>query len=438
MLNTVKSFVNENRFETVLFLLFSIPAVLYVDSIGPIVCHDTIAYNKMRINLLPIYPILYRGLGYIFEPETRNMLMMSLYLLLTLPTIHWFVWQLKKHFQINKLTIVTALIAMYVPIYAKEHMYIMNNLGTEGFSFALYLIILMNFYKGFVLRNKKNRWYTLFFIATICLLRGQFKFLFPLLLVYEIAFQVKTKKFKWQILSLLIAVPLLTNLVDATYHKVLHGKFVTSPFTFITLNSIPMFVSDYEDVHLFEDEYTKDFFMYLHHRLSYKNMLYSKYKNQSLDSIYQVYYNNMPVICNQTIHTEGNLFLWQVKNEDGDWSWVYNERLNKKMMPILVKDNFDKWFRLCWRNFIECFRGWIGMLLVIGLFIYISFQLLFKKLNNEKLFIWFLLAIIITNAVVVAIAIHAIERFFFYNYWVVFFVIFMLYKQFKNKWNYQS
>jgi len=432
----LKEIIKDNKLEVLLFVIMAIPAAIYALSIGPIICHDTIAYYKMRVNLLPIYPVFYRGMVTVFGKETGNHLIQLIYLIFTLPIIHWFAFQLKKYFQVNTLIQILILAALYIPIYAEKEMLIMNNLGTEGFSLGVYLLIIVSFYKGFILREKRNVILTLLWVMVMCLLRGQFKFLFPLLLIYELIYQLKNRRFKLLYLFVLVIVPLFTNLIDATYHKILHNKFVTSPFTFITLNSIPMFVSDAEDVNLIEDEYTKDFYSYLHNRLDDKNMLYSKYKGQSIDSIYKVYYRNMPVICNQTIHEEGNKYLWKVKGEDGDWSWVYNERLNKKLMPILIKDNFDKWFRLCWRNFLECFRGWLGMFIAVGLFIWLSMKLFFVRWNNKKAFLWFLLAIVMANALTVTIAIHAIERFFFYNYWLVFFTIFMLFKHFKSKWNY--
>ncbi len=411
------------RTDFIVFIIFSVPTIIYVLSIGPIIDFDTIAYSKMRLKLLPVFPVLYRCILEFFGNELGNHIIQIIYIIFTLPIIHWFSFELKKAFKLKTYVQVLILISLYLPIYLQYELLILNYIGTEGLSFGLYMLIVISIYKGFIKRIQKYIWISILLLFVMNLLRGQFKFIFPLLIVYEFIYQFKLKKLSIPIFCLLIGTPILASLCDASYHKLVHKEYTTTPFSYISLNAIPMFVSNESDKNLISDEETKALFVFLNKRLHEKKAHIDFYQTLPLDSIYQKYYNNAPVVLNQTIHTEGTRYLIDHKNYSPVKAEIVDNKHQKRLLPILIQQNFISWFSIVILNFKSCFGSWVFIIICMATFIWLSFQFLFKNFNTTIAFLWFLIAIVFANALTISIAGRALPRYVFYNYWLIPFVV---------------
>jgi O-antigen ligase len=209
---------------------------------------------------------------------------------------------------------------------------------------------------------------------------------------------------------------------DKTFHKIAHGYYVNTPWTGIHLITPAFYVADESDYKIYEDENEKEFFKIIYNKLSQK-----KLNIHHLDSTVQdkatYYIVNFSKIANETVFDQGKIFFG--KNLSENEKYIAIDALTKKMTFPLIFNNLKEWSKLYIKNYINAFGNSrycliYFMLLILGLYGLIKFGT-----SNFKL-VALLSLITISNSALVAIGMHTIKRFTFYNDWVIFLILFIL------------
>lgn len=307
-----------------------------------------------------------------------------------------------------------------------------NNLTSEGLSYPLYLFLIA-FSIDFLFKNKSIKLIhlSLAFIF-LCLTRGQFIIVAPILAVLYI-FKEKRQLFarpKIFYLIVLLVLPVIAQTLDKTYHKAVHGFFVTTPFSYVNALTLPLFVSDENDAAKLKDEDERFLFSKTYKTIDSLGLVSSKVKGSTRDQ-YTVFHDNFPVICNGAFHLSG-IKYFENKTERLGENVVMIENAAKDMLPVLIKNNFKEYISIYFEGIFHGFKGVFFSICVLLLFLY-SIIITAKNwtINNGLLLL--ATTLIVSNAMIVAFASHSIMRYLFYNYFFAILIGIILIRKITSK-----
>lgn len=296
---------------------------------------------------------------------------------------------------------------------------------SESLAYPMYLLIFGLLLQG-MKTQKKNPFYQAVGIAFILILvRGQFLFVIPvMLLAFLITYYKQWRDAKVFLLFLsIITLPLFTNLTDMGYHKFKHGYSVSTPWTGIQIITMPFFVADKSDAQIFENQTQRQYFNYIYQKLEQKKLLLHQVpKNvKPMDFYYQQYV----YICNRTLHRDGVQFFNQP--EDMNKKIIANNQITMAMSWALLKDNFSKWKKMYAENFMSGFDTSKYFLLHLFIFVLATYNWFHKK-DILSAFIILTVWATILNVALVAAAEAVIQRYTFYNQWILVAIVLLLFQ----------
>ncbi len=382
---------------------------------------DTGSYWHLDIVRYPVYVLFLRGFEFVFG-ENYGTWAVAFQLIFTLFSVHIFTKTfsrlLKFHFVLELILVAILLFPIFPPLL------IANNLCSEGLSYPLYLL-LVSFAIDFLFRNKTGSIYL--FSATFILLaltRGQFAIVAPIVIFLFILKQKKEvfQRTNLKYLLLLIVLPLISNTLDSTYRKLVHNHFITAPFTFVNAITLPLYISEKKDSILFENKDQKTLFLKTYHRIDSLGLLSSKVEGD-YKAKYQVFHDNFPYICNQSFHDIGKAYF-KDKN-DPFQSSIDTEMAAKEMFPLLLKAHFKDWISIYYTSVMHGFFSVFIFIFFLLTCIYSGWKCL-KKFTIENGVIFFSTLLILSNALIVAFAVHTIMRYVFYNFALAFIILILL------------
>jgi O-antigen ligase len=415
----------ENRILLgIFFLIFS-----YVMSKPPIVSYDTIGYLAANIKRYPGYTLLIRGFQFIFN-DYYQYILVCFQVIINLFSIFIIFKNITQIFTFNFFINGLLLIILILPIFPPISL--ANNLASEGLSYPLYLLLISTSI-DFLFKDQKHKivFISILFIA-LNLTRGQF-FIIPAIISFLYFLQKKKTIFQngnLKYIIILLVLPLISNLIEKSFKKVVYGHFVTSPYSYINAVTLPLFVSNISDTTNIKDIHHKNIFVLSHNRIDSLSLLSSKIEGSYYDK-YMVFHENFPKICNQNLHEQGEDYYNKL-NGVSELSTILTEQASKKMFPVLIKNNFKDWFSIYITGIIYGFYSVYVVLFFLIVFIY-SGILSLKKYNLENFFLFFSSLLIFSNAMIVGIACHSIMRYLIYNYFLAFIIIIILIRKLTSR-----
>ncbi|PTX64110.1 dolichyl-phosphate-mannose-protein mannosyltransferase [Kordia periserrulae] len=400
------------------------PVVHYPDSAG---------YLEMHIIRTPGYPLFLQIIQSVFG-EHYEIGIVSIQFLFGCFGIYYFIQKLRLYKIINGFFSICLAIVLLLPYVTG--LKIANNILTESISYSLYLIIVAKFISFFLSKNTKELYFSLPILALLLITRYQFIYLIPIALglLFWVSYVQKTLKKQLLLIALYITLPLMTSLIDRTYHKAVHGHFVSTPWTGMNMITLPFFVSDAEDATLFDDSTEKKFFQNTHHDLVASQMNINNFDTTVFPNPTQFYIGRFADITMGPIYKNGVAVLDKTLSENE--KFIALDQMTSKMTKPLLLENFSKWKRIYIKNAIHGFGGFKYMLLYLLISFYSIYMLLKRNENSYKV-LGLLSGLLIANVLIVAIGMHAVVRFTFYNDWVLFLTIFVLLTSL-NKKRYES
>ena len=418
-MNKLLSWIEKKNAESsALVICFGLLFVYFILQ-SPLYSPDTCSYLKGDIYRLPGYVIYLNVLEAIFG-ASYDVVAVGLHLLVGFMGI----WIIYKNFvsyfnlkNIAKLLFLSVLLFPYFPPLLTA-----NNLTSEGLAYPLYLA-LISFTLDFLFRNKRKRIIPLAAVFILLILtRGQFIVFIPIF-IFIMILGMKKHIFKLRNLSLLILIislPFLSGLMDSTYRKINHGFFEKTPFSYVNAISLPLFVSQKTDGDLMSTQAHKTLFTITYKKIDNLDLLSSKVEGTAMDK-YLLFHDNFPAICNQNIHKQGRAYF---RKHDKTFlkDFILIEKACKEMFPVLLKANFKEWGRLYLTSIIFGLGSLWVLLLALIIFVASLFSIL-KKYSKETVFLFFATSLILSNAMITALATHSIQRYLFYNYFLGFIVV---------------
>jgi O-antigen ligase len=394
-----------------------------VSNLGAIVSSDSRAYYGMWPYVSAGYPFFLRGLEKLTGVNYPVFAVVFQFVAVT-SSIYLFLNMFLMQFQLKTYQLIVILLLLFYPIF-DSNLWVVNNVSTEGLSYSLFLFIITSCY--FIYVQRRLKWYAILLVLTTILItiRGQFKFVIPLFLFIEFVLQYKERKLNWKPIIIVFAIPLFTYIIDVSYHRVVQKQFFTTPFTWTTLVSSVLFVSDESDAQYIKTEEAKTVFNLIHNEFRKKKIGYKdhKYFKEPIDYNYVFFHYEYPTICNQTVQQVAVKYF-EVQHQDKIKAYIDTERVHKQLFFDLLPRNLNKWIALAFQSF----KSGIGGLSIAIIFI-TAIVLLLKHYNHNSnnllLFAVFLALIILANRVLVSITVHSIIRYFFYTNWIPIFLLFL-------------
>ncbi|WP_430410667.1 glycosyltransferase family 39 protein [Kordia sp.] len=414
-----------NIFIGMLFLLTFVavlrkPTIYFPDSTG---------YLNMMINRTPGYPIFLKLITSIFG-SNFDVALRFIQTAIGCFSVYIFIRKIRQVRLLNNFYTSCFSVVLLLPFLVGVR--IGNSILSEALSYALYIIVIGYYLAFFISKNKKELYYALPILGILLITRYQFIYLIPV--AFLMIFWINLKEKQWKTyriaMVLLFCLPIATSLVDRTYHKVVHNRFISTPWTGMNIITAAFYVSDVEDEAIFEDAQEKEFFQNTYKGLVEKNLNIHHLEARKNADKTMVYIQEFANITMGPIFKNGNAVLAQSLSEDE--KYIALEKMTKRMSKPLILDNFSEWTKLYIGNLIYGFGGIKQM--VLYLFILLCSFVGIIKYNTKTYKILLLLSVLlIGNLLIVSIGMHAIIRFTFYNDWVLFLTIFILLNSLNKK-----
>ncbi|MCD2260101.1 hypothetical protein [Psychroserpens luteolus] len=418
----------------ILWAIFFI-VFLSVVSNDAIYSPDTRSY----INALP-----YRHLGYVIFLKVFKLIFNGFFdisviifqTVFTLTSIHVFYKKICKLLHFNTIIKFVFLAILLFPLF--KPLSVANNICPEGISYGLYLLFIAYSLDLFFNENRK-KWIAfilLYFALTFT--RGQF-ILIPLIVVFVYFFKNKNKLLKRSLIFkslVLICIPVVLVLIESTYHKLKDGIFMTTPFGFVAASGSAFYVSESHNINDMQSDNDRAIFELCYTKLNQEKLLLSSRDSlQSYSEHYKYYHDNLPDICNRTIHYLGKNFYYEKELQKEKNSKLahakayYNiEKSCRNITLILIKSNFKKWINIYYANISHGFYSSFLFIMVVLIFLFSIVKFLFNPSDKRLTLLLFLSALTLSNAMLIAFASHSIIRYLFYNYVLIFIIGVLLIK----------
>lgn len=423
----------------ILLLIVYVSVFTFCLSRDAIYSYDTYDYLKA----MP-----YRQLGYVIFVKTFGFIFGSIFdvavvmfqTLFSLSAIHYFYNKVTTLFSLNVLLKLMLIALLIFPFF--QPLNITNNICSEGLSYGLYLLfIAIGLDLLFNDKSKQLKYFALVYLALI-FMRGQFFFTtlifaFTYFLIHRK--EITTKKHIIN-LAVFIVIPLFASLSERTYHKLKDGFFKTTPLGFVSASTAPFYLSSKSDADFIKNEDSRAIFELCYDLLERKNLLLSS--RDDSEKPYPFFHNNLPKICNQTIHASGKAYF-QSKNPETSnnpkravaKAYFDIEAACKDITISLIKANFSKWIDLYYNNISYGFYSPVVLVVVLLILIFSFIKTLFSY-HKRYAIIFLLSCLTLSNAMLIAFASHSIMRYLFYNYVLLFLLLIGIIKLIKRESKY--
>ncbi len=415
------------HFSSFVFIIFSILFIYFIYQ-PAIYSFDSFSYLRGDFNRYPGYVIFARIYTIVFG-AFFDYAVISTQLLLGFTSIYIFLRKISSVIKIHfllKVLLFSILIFPYFP-----HLSIANNIASEGLAYPFYLLLIaFSFNLIFQNQHKKIIHISIFFVL-LTLTRGQF-IIVPLIVAFIYLLKHKKKvlkRLKIYVIFLLIILPFINQLTNKTYNKIIYGHFVTTPFSYINVVALPLFVSNEDDANYIDNEEDKLIFLKSYHQIDSLGLLSSKIKGDNKNK-YQVFHDNFPIICNQNIFQNG-IDFYNEKYGRIEQNSIRIEKTCKAIFPVLLKRNFKNYIVIYFEGVFHGFHSIIIAILMLLVLIY-SFWLCIKNFTAENGILLLSSLLIVSNSLLVALACHSISRYLFYNYALGFLIVLLLFRKIAN------
>ncbi|QIE59086.1 hypothetical protein G5B37_05775 [Rasiella rasia] len=416
----------KNTFENkVLFFLFIAFFSFFIFQ-PALFSPDTHSYLRADITRFPGYIIYLRGLQAVFGEVFSTAAVVG-HLVMGFLAIVVFFKNCSRLFSLSVIAQVLLLIVLLFPYF--KPIEVALNLTSEGLAYPLYLLLL-SFSIDFLLKDQTKK---VIYISVVYLLlvltRGQFIIVGPIL---GFLFLLKKKRAirtlkPILIFALLVLLPVISGVVDKTYRYIFYGYAETTPYSYVNAIALPLYVSEANDTKLFDDRAIQEVFDYSYKRLDSLQLLSSEVQG-SYHQKYLRFHYHFPEICNQNIHEFG-LNYYKENGETPPKNAFAIEAACKVMFPKLVSQHFSEWLTLYYTSIVHGFKS-VFVLVFVVVLAFLSLFRVFKHFGNKSAFILLGTLLILSNAMIVAVASHSIMRYLFYNYVIGLLIIILLLKKF--------
>ena len=386
---------------------------------------DATTYIHMDPLRTPGYPIFVKittlfGLIHGFRSTSFVALILGLYI------IHRFCNFLKKEFNLSSFWIIMSSLVLLYPYLFLD---LKNCILTETLAYPLFILTVQLLLKS--LFDKRSKTAILYFVATALLLfvRPQFVYFYgiSILLIIYLAWYSKNKaKSSFLLIGVFVLCAAGENLLEKTYHLVLHKHFEVPSFFGIQFEVLPLYNLHDKDVDLFSNPLERGMVDTV---LSYekKNVLYN-FRSQKHHAsewetfIYEHIYNDL------TWRTSEKYFLNVVGKQglknDNLAFWDYLNSVTTHIGIVLIKAH-PKEYALIYLMLLNSSFGFSAGFFPFLLLFFFSVWLFFKTGNKSSLLILAGCIILALNNILICFFEPLVGRYTMYCYYLFPVIIFI-------------
>jgi hypothetical protein len=313
------------------------------------------------------------------------------------------------HFNLNVMIKSIVALFLFLPV-----LKFYNSLITEPISYAFSLLFVSFAIKLIYNLNIKNIVWISIFVILLLLSRNQFIFLYPVILLLYLGILIigsSKKTFVWLLISLL-SIFIIHNVTVSSNKHIKKNYFENKSFSsnkgifFFTYNDA-IYVSDYEDIELFEDQKLKNTLAVIFNELNDKKALIKYYDNRGHFGL-----------SLKTIRDHSDIILEDLAQKEN--TTIIN--LKKQISIKLIAANFEKYIEHTFKKFYD--STW--------LFIFIPFFMMLASLisfikykSKDSLLILFLSTFALANHSVVYLFGRVQPRYLIYTDFIILVFIFI-------------
>lgn len=411
-------------------------ASVYIIFKGPDLGNDSYSYIHMYVFRPPGYPL--------FLAFLRLFTDHSLWLAVILQTFFnaavfiFFIRYICKEFGIHP---VLSLLILPFIVYYFVSMVEPQKILTESIAFPLFLLLSVYFIKGVIHKNIKGLIIALGINVILVLIRGQFLFVFPLVVLagcYVIIWNRTYQNAKS--IALFFAVVVISygsvGLINRTYHYIVHDTFSDTQ-SYLSFVRNAFYISEKDDYLLFEDEFQQEL-----HREMY-DTLYSSGLNA--DAFYDTINPAIPkqdrrrsdlvIHFHESLKTIAQILLGDLirdKYQDLNQFEYELERdeLLKEFSGTLIKENFSLYMYLVASEIVVYgFNGNRTFMLTTALIFIISFIGLWRANKFSEILFFFIIARVL-NLLVMALSNRVLGRYTMYEEFILLSVLMVMFIKF--------
>ena len=390
-------------------LISTLVLVLLFYSSNPIFYSDSSRYLNGSLNNPPLYFIIITLMQSIFT--TLNSVIILQTLLVGFGIV-FFIKNISKYFNLNIVTKIVVAIFLFLPI-----LEFYNHLLTEALGYAFSL-----FFVSFVIRliynfNIQNLVLSSIFVIALLLIRNQFIFLYPviLLLYLGIIFIYKSKKKLILLTISFISIFFIHNSLislnkyikqDSLENKPLINNNA-GPFNFIFIDSI--YISSIQDIEIFKDENLKKTIAKIFQEIEGQKASIKHYNGRGHFGL------SLPIIQDRS-----NFLLKDLAIQKN----TAIASLKKEISIKLIKVNSKKYIKFLFKKFYD--SAWLFVFLPFFMMLAASISFL-KQKSNFSLFIIFLSTFTLANHSVVYLFGRVQPRYFIYTDFILLMFIYIIF-----------
>lgn len=424
------AFGSNNRLEnSILLLIFAIVFIFFILQ-PPLYSPDTHSYLRADISRFPGYILFLRGLQFLFK-GSFDVVAVAIHLVFSFVAITIFYKKMVGLLFLKIFSKIALLAVLLVPFFPPFE--VANNLTSEGIAYPLYLLLIA-FATDLIFKTDRRKvlYVSIVFVA-LALTRGQFIIVGPII-GFMMLLKLKKATFRRGniiLIALLILLPVFSGLLDSSYRKVFYGYFIKTPYSYVNAITLPLFVSKAENAALISSEAHQDIFELAYQRIDSLALLSSKVDG-SYEKKYMRFHEHFPQICNQNIHAQGKAYYYAL-DQTPHLNSIRTEEACKAMFPVLLKANFKEWAAIYFAGIVHGFQSVFALFFLIVLAV-LSLWKVLRKFSRNNGFILLSSLLLLSNAMIVAVASHSIQRYLFYNYALGLLIILILLKKLKSRY----
>jgi len=390
-------------------LISTLVLVLLFYSSNPVFYSDSSRYLNGSLNNPPLYFIIITLMQSIFT--TLNSVIILQTLLVGFGIV-FFIKNISKYFNLNIVTKIVVAIFLFLPI-----LEFYNHLLTEALGYAFSL-----FFVSFVIRliynfNIQNLVLSSIFVIALLLIRNQFIFLYPviLLLYLGIIFIHKSKKKLILLTISFISIFFIHNSLISLNKYIKQDSlenrpFINNnagPFNFIFIDSI--YISSIQDIEIFKDENLKKTLAKIFQEIEGQKASIKHYNGRGHFGL------SLPIIKDRS-----NFLLKDLAIQKN----TTIASLKKEISIKLIKVNSKKYIKFLFKKFYD--SAWLFVFLPFFMMLAASISFL-KQKSNFSLFIIFLSTFTLANHSVVYLFGRVQPRYFIYTDFILLMFIYIIF-----------
>ncbi|WP_299443434.1 hypothetical protein [uncultured Aquimarina sp.] len=390
---------------------------IYVIWVGVVIEPDTISYVGFSLITPPGYGTFLFIFRKLFGEDHYYPIIVFVQLILSFISCWYLIKTIRKVFALDKRLLILIDVMLLAPIFIPEYL-IVNRIVTQGLAYPCFLIITTFLIQYVFLNSRRTSVWLLLSVFAGLLIRTQFFFIIPVLLLvfgYQWYVTKNFRKFIVLIIALLL-MPMTISLAQKTFNYVVHGRYINISSTGLQVMIMPFFVADAEDYKIYDDPKTQEYYKQMYQVAVDRKLLDDFYVPVN-DNVFHHFDYNFVNISYGVFSKEGRKFLMP-SNPDSHEALIANDKFLMDMWLPLLFDNFWKCLDLFYKNVAHAFGGfymiWLSLLILIGaLFIW--------KTYNEKLALlaFVLMLLTFSNILLICIVQHSIDRYMIYHQWMI-------------------